>query len=71
MRLGLEERAPESAVQMQQPESLTTVRAHLPVSKETACALRGFGRGESAAGGVENGGRAHKIVQKEDKQLHP
>lgn len=31
-RLGRDERAPETAAQMQQPESLTSVRAHLPVS---------------------------------------
>ena len=31
-RLGMEERAPEATAQMQQPESLTLVRAHLPVS---------------------------------------
>ena len=31
-RLGLEEGAPEAAPKTEQPESLTSVRAHLPVS---------------------------------------
>ena len=31
-RLGLEEKAPESAAQAEQPQSLIEVRAHLPVS---------------------------------------
>ena len=31
-RLGLEEKTPEAAPKAEQPESLTSVRAHLPVS---------------------------------------
>jgi hypothetical protein len=32
-RLGLETKAPEATEEMPKPESLTTVRAHLPVSE--------------------------------------
>ena len=40
-RLGLEEKAPEAAVQMQQPKSLTSVRGTYQFPLETECALRG------------------------------